>query len=197
MASETTRGGDAAAPSAAVIWREVRRQAVRLVATLVAVFVLALALSTAASGLQAGRDDARNADVVIVVAPPVPPQALVDRSFDLYRRNSAGQLVVVGAGSEGLQTALRERGVAEGAMSTVPGDDDETAQLRAALAAAREAGAASVVIAGEGAAMLRWMKVAQDLGLRPYAAPTPGPAPDLLELIQAGASYWRYALLGG
>jgi hypothetical protein len=159
------------------------------------VLLLALALSTAATAVQARRDEARSADLLIVVAPAVPPEALVKRSFDLYRRGFADRIVVVGAGGEGLRAALQAQGLPESAAIAVLPPGDETEQLMTTARQARADGAASAVVAGDGAAMLRWLKLAGDAGLRAYGAPTPNESASPLELVEAGARYWRYVLL--
>lgn len=177
-----------------VLWRQVRRQIVHLAMTLAVIVVVALVLSTAASAIQAPRNEARNADVVLVVAPAVPSQALVDHAFDLYRRGYAPKMVVLGPGSEGLRAALQERGVGDTAVVPAPSAGSEAAQLRAAAAAARAEGAVSALVAGEPAAMLRRLKLTGDEGLRAYAAPVPGEGPGPLELAEAGVRYWPYLL---
>lgn len=194
-ADPVTTGGKQPAAERRALWRLARRQVVYLAATLAAVSLLALLLSTAASAVQALREEGRTVDIVLVVAPAVPEPAVVDHAFELYRRGFAPQLVIVGAGAEGLRAALQERGVADTSLAVVAEPGSETAQLRRAAAGARAAGAASAVVAGEPAAMLRWLKLAGDEGLRSYGAPFPVGDPSPLELVQAGASYWRYILL--
>lgn len=179
------------------LWRLVRRQAVYLLVTLAVMALAALLLSTVATAVQAGRNEARTVDLVIVVAPAVPGQPLIDHAFELYRRGWAPRMMLVGPGGEGLRAVLQERGVADGAIVVGGAAGSETAQLRAAAAAARAEGAASAVVAGEPAAMLRWLKLAGDEGLRSYGAPLPELEPGLLELAEAGVNYWRYVLFGG
>jgi hypothetical protein len=174
----------------------VRRQIAYLAVTLAVTSLIAMALSVGAAAVQAGRDESRNVDLIVAVAPAVPPQSFVDHCFELYRRGYGDRLVLVGPGSEGLGTALRERGVAEDGLTVAAEPGGETAQLRGALAAARAAGASSVLIAGDGAEMLRWLKLAGDEGLRSYAAPAPGDGPGPLALLGAGARYWGFVLLG-
>jgi hypothetical protein len=195
MAAETApAGGERPALERRILWREVRRQVVYLGATLAAIAGVALLLSIAASAVQATRNEARTADVVIVVAPAVPAQALVDHTFELYRRGYAPRTLVVGPGAEGLRAALQERGMSDSVVLPFDASLSETAQLRAAAAAARAEGAGSALIAGDPAAMLRWLKLAGDEGLRGYPAPVPGVEPGPLELVRAGARYWQYVL---
>lgn len=195
MGAETTpAGGERPALERRILWREVRRQLFHLGATLAAIVVVGLLLSTAASAVQATRNEARNADVVIVVAPAVPAQALVDHTFELYRRGYAPRTLVVGPGAEGLRAALQERGMSDSVVLPADASLSETAQLRAAAAGARSGGAGSALIAGDPAAMLRWLKLAGDEGLQAYPAPVPGADAGALELARAGARYWQYVL---
>lgn len=177
-----------------VTLRALRRQAFFLVATLTAVATTSLLLAMLAAGLQARRDEARNADLAVVIAPALPPAELLERSFDLYRRGFAPRMMLAGAGAERLRTALLEQGVAEDAVEIVADDGGAVVQLRTALEQARVAGAASVVVVSEGAGLLRWLKLAGDAGLNAYGAPAPADTPGPLELLQAGGQYWRYVL---
>lgn len=197
MAAETAKpGSDQPAVERRALRRLAVRQAAYLAALALVAALLALLLSTAATALQAGRNEARTADVVLIVAPAVPGQPLIDHAFELYRRGYTPRMVIVGPGAEGLRVALQERGVAEGALIVGDPEGTEMAQLRAAAVAAVAEGAASAVVAGEPAGMLRWLKLAGDAGLRAYGAPARGDEPGPLELLGAGARYWRYVLLG-
>lgn len=175
--------------------RAVRRQVIQLAATLLAISVVAFLLGVVASGVQARRNEARSADLLIVVAPGAPSTALIEHSFALHRRGYAPEMLVVGAGSSALEAALVERGVAGEAVQAVVGGESETAQLRAALSTAQATGVGSVLIAGDAAGLLRWLKVSSDAGLQSSGSPTPGSTPGLLELVEAGARYWTYILL--
>lgn len=177
------------------IWRALRRQARALAGLLTLLVVVALGLSTLATWLQSRRDEARPADVLVVVAPELPSEALVEHSFDLFRRGYAARMLIVGRGGEGLRAGLVERGVLAEAMTVGPPGESPVAELRAGVEAARRAGATSVLLAGDPAELLLWLKLARDGGLRAYGAPTPGASPGPLELLGAGARYWRYALL--
>jgi hypothetical protein len=178
-----------------VALRQLRRQLLYVARSLTTVLLVGLLLSSVAVSLQARRDEARNADAAIVVAPAVPPERLIERSFDLYRRGFARELLVIGSGSEGLRMALIEQGAGEEAVIAVAGEGGETAQLRVAAEMARASGATTVVVVGEGAEMLRWLKQVSDCGLRPYGAPVPMEGPGVVELLAASGRYWRYLLL--
>lgn len=185
---------DVPALSRRAMLRAARRQVSYLLALAAGVTVVSLLLSVGAAAVQARRMEARSADLVIVVAPAPPPPALVEHSFDLYRRGYASELALVGAGEPALRAALVERGAAAAALGEPLAADAETAQLRAAVARARAAGAVSVLIAGDGAEMLRWLKLAGDAGLEGYGAPTPEAMPGFPHLVEAGFRYWRYVL---
>ena len=177
------------------LWRTIRRQALYLGIALGTIVLTALLLASLAVGLQAQRDEARSAELLLIVAPALPSQALIDHSAELGRRGYAPRTILVGAGQAALHAALIERGMAEKALSVGPVGETDLAQLRAALAAARADGASSAVVVASQADLLLWLKLSADAGLRPYGSPVPGPAPNLWTLLQAGARYWRYALL--
>jgi uncharacterized SAM-binding protein YcdF (DUF218 family) len=156
----------------------------------------AVLLAALATALQARRDEARAADLALVVAPAVPPDELLERSVDLYQRGFAPQLVLAGEGADTLRAALLERGVAEDAVVVAVQADGEAAQLRAAAQAARATGAGSVLVVGAGSGQLRWLKLAGDAGLRAHGVPVPPGGPGPLELLAASGRYWRYVLFG-
>lgn len=195
MAAESPPPPPPAEPEHRRRWRGVGRQLLALAATLALLAVAAMALSTGAGAVQARRDEARSADLLIAVAPAVPADALTAHCFELYRRGHGRRVVVVGPGREGLLAALQARGLPAEALSAAAADGPETAQLRTVVRAARAAGATSAVVAGDGAEMLRWLKLAGDEALRAYGSPAPG-EPGLLRQLGAGARYWGYTLLG-
>jgi hypothetical protein len=176
-------------------WRTLRRQAQILLVAAATVAVVMLLLSTLASWFQGRRDEARTVDVIIVVAPEIPSESLVDQTFDLFKRGYAPQLAIVGGGSAALQARLVERGVRAEVMALGPAEQSLVAQLQLAARGAQQAGASSALIASAPAELALWLKLTQDSGLRAYGSPTPGMEPNILELLQAGLRYWRYALL--
>lgn len=177
------------------VWRVFRAQALHLLATGGGVALTALLLSSLAAGLQARRDEARTADLLLIMAPRQPSPALIDHGFELARRGYAPLIIVVGPGRVALRTALVERGLAEGMLQLGDGQGSEVAQLRTAATMAQRAGAASAVVVGSQAELLVWLKLADSSGLRAYGSPVPGPSPNPLEFGAAGLRYWSYALL--
>jgi hypothetical protein len=197
MSAEPPRAHDTAAPAPPhprVPWRAIRRQAYTLLGTIATVALVALCISTLAVWLQGRREEARSADVLFVVAPESPPQALVEHCVELFTRGYAPQIVLVGEEGEALRSLLAERGLPEAAMAVAPAGDGAQARLQAATTA-YQAGARSALVAGAPSELLLWLKLARDAGLRAYGAPTPGETPTPPELLAAGARYWQYVLL--
>ncbi len=193
------RGAERAA-SGAASWRlngrAWRRQGAYLAVTLATVALAALALAALAAGLQAGRDEARSADLALVVAPAVPPASLADATFELYRRGYVPRVVIIGEGQAGLKAQLVERGMPEASLESGPSPAPETAELRRRAREAAGAGAASALVVTAPAETLRALKVVRDQGLRAYGAPAPAGGADPLGLLGASARYWQYVLLG-
>lgn len=183
------------APSWRLVWRTLRAQLIHLLATLAAVILVALLLSSLAVGLQARRDEARTADLLLIVAHSPVTQELADHAFELSRRGYAPQIVLVGTGKGPLRAALVERGLPETAVQLGEDGAASLGELRAAACASRALGAATAVVASEPAELLVQLKAVDDCGLRPYGSPVPGAAPSPLAVVAAGVRYWRYALL--
>lgn len=173
--------------------RAVAAQASRLLGLLTILAVLGLGLVALATGLQSQRDEARRSDLLLVVAPAVPPQAFVDHTFELYRRGYAPRLLVAGDGRRQVLAALRERGLPAEAM--VEAEGPALAPEHVAALRAEQGEQASALVVAQPEELLLTMKIARDLGLRAYGSPPPGPGVEPLELLQASADYWRYVLI--
>jgi hypothetical protein len=155
---------------------------------------VALLLSSLAVGLQSRRDEARTADLLLVVASaPLAPE-LPETVLDLARRGYAPELVLVGSGAAALRAALVEQGQPEGSMQLGPEAPSELAMLQAAATAARGRGAATAVVVGEPVELLTLLKAVEDSGLEPFGAPVAALEPDPLAILSAGVRYWGYAL---
>lgn len=176
-----------------MIRRRARQQAVILAVVLGVVTLAALLIGVIAVGLQARRDEARSADMLLIVAPAVPSPALIDHAFESYRRGYAPTVVITGVGGEALRLSLIERGVpGEILTAQAPGSrpvDDVQGVVRSAYAA----GAESTLIVAEPAELLLWLKLSHDTGLLAYGTP-PGSPPGLVALMNGSFSYWRYVL---
>lgn len=176
--------------------RELRRQAMYLAVTALFVALVALALSAVATALQAGRDEARSADMALVVTPPVPPEALADHVFELYRRGYVPGLILAGEGQAGLKAQLVERGMSEALLVSDPAATAVTADLRRLARAARAEGASSLLVVTAPDDTLRVLKIVRDQGLRAYGSPAGAAGVDPLGLLAASLRYWRYLILG-
>lgn len=174
--------------------RQVGQQVVRVITAVIVIGLLLLLLGMIAIWLQAGRDETRQADLMLVAAPDVPAQQLIDQSFELYRRGYAPQMLLLGEGQQALRQALSDRGVPEELL--LPSEPTASLPQHTATAAAFAAGAQTVLVVAPPAETLLWLKIARDDGLRAYSAPPRGVVLEPLELVQASAAYWRYVLLG-
>jgi hypothetical protein len=175
-----------------LIWRQVRQQLVVIGTTVGLISLIALLLAMVAAGLLAGREELRHADFVLVLAPLAPPPALVEHSFELYRRGFVSQVLVLGEGRDTLAAELIAQGLPEAALLAEP-PGAELSQLRA-LAAADEFESVLVVVAP--AAQLRTLKQLRDQGWRVYHVPVRAEGPAVSELLEASLYYWRYVLGG-
>lgn len=183
-------------PGLAAAWRQAGRQAAYLGVALATLALAALALAALAVALQSGRDEARSADLALVVAPELPPASLADATFELYRRGYVPRVVIVGAGQAGLKAQLVERGVPEDRLESAPDEEAETAELRRRAREAAAGGASSALVVATPAETLRALKVVRDQGLQAYGSPAGAGGGDPLSLAGASARYWSYVLLG-
>jgi hypothetical protein len=172
------------------LWLATGSQLARLASLLLLIALAGIGLAVAGIAIQAQRDETRSADLLFVIAPDLPPAALIDHSFDLYRRGYAIQVALSGPGRARAQASLLARGVPESAIDALAADES----LLNALAAARSTGAQSLLVVSAPADQLLSLKVAHDQGLRAYGSPTPAAPLDLLDALRAALSYWRYAL---
>jgi len=178
--------------SSTVVLQSGLAQARRLLVIVLALAGLGLGLAALAGALQAGRDEARRADILLVVAPAVPGAPLIDHAFELYRRGYARQVVVAGAGRPQMEAALRERGLPPDALGT----PDDAAAVAERLRSVRAAGGDSALVVAQPDALLLHLKLAHDQGLRAYGSPPRGQPVEPLALLHSAVSYWAYVLLG-
>ncbi|MGB9633056.1 MAG: hypothetical protein ACPL8I_07000 [Chloroflexaceae bacterium] len=196
MAHEQSVEVEAVAPArGSARWRRAGRQAGYALSVLLVMALIALLVGAVAAGLQARRDEARSADMLLIVAPALPSPALIDHAFEVYRRRYAPGVVIVGAGSEAMRVALLERGAPAETLQAATQAEAPVAALQEVARSARSAGAASALIVAEPAEMLLWLKLVGDNGLSAYGAPPRGVAPGPVALLRASGQYWRYALI--
>lgn len=180
-------------PPPHVLWRALAAQLIRLASVSAAVLLILLGISVAAAAIQAGRDEARHADTLLVLAPEIPPQPLIDHTLELYRRGYASRVLLVGPGQAQARGQLIDRGVPAEAIGLPPPAPSTSAWLTGAVA--QSEGASALVVAGPGE-LLSAIKLAQDNGLRAYGSPPPGSDLRPLDLLSAGLRYWGYVLGG-
>lgn len=178
-----------------LVWRRVRQQSWHLLVVLGTVLLIALLVGTLAVWLQARRDEARNADVLLIIAPALPAPALLEHAFEIYRRGYAPDVIVAGAGAEVLCTSMIERGAPGDRIEALGTERRPVAEVRGRVRGAHAAGAQSALIVAEPAELLLWLKLTHDEGLRAYGTPPLGPGPGILDLVGGSLSYWRYVLI--
>ncbi|NWF79695.1 MAG: hypothetical protein HXY37_06555 [Chloroflexi bacterium] len=178
-----------------LVWRHVRQQSWHLIVVLGTVLLIALLVGTLAAWLQAGRDEVRNADVLLIIAPALPAPALLEHAVETYRRGYAPTVIVAGAGAEVLRTSMIERGAPGERIEALGAERRPVVELRGRMRSAHAAGAQSALIVAEPAELLLWLKLTHDQGLRAYGTPLPGRGPGVLELVSGSLGYWRYVLI--
>lgn len=174
-------------------WRAIGAQLKRLGIVCGIVLLTLLGTSVAAAAIQAGRDEARHADLLLVLAPEIPPQPLIDHALEIYRRGYAPRVLLVGPGQGQARDRLLDRGVPAEAIGLVPPATTTSRWL--ANAVAQSNGATALVVA-DPSEILNALKLIQDHGLRAYGSPPSGVAPRPLDLLGAGVRYWAYVLGG-
>lgn len=174
-------------------WRAISAQLKWLGMVCGAVLLALLGTSVAAITLQAGRDEARHADFILVLAPEIPPQPLIDHTLELYRRGYAARVLLVGPGQSQARDRLLDRGVPAEAIGLVPPAPSLAAWLSAATT---QAGGETALVVADPSETLNILKLVQDRGLRAYGSPPSGAAPRPLDLLGAGVRYWGYVLGG-
>ncbi|EFO81505.1 hypothetical protein OSCT_0649 [Oscillochloris trichoides DG-6] len=172
-------------------WRMIGQQVGRLALVLALVLVTLLGVTVAAIGMQAQRDETRNADLLLLIAPELPPSMLIEHCLDLYRRGYGTQIAITGPGQVRARNDLLGRGVPAEALLDV----GERPSLVAGLQVIQQRGVTSLLVASLPADQLLALKVAHDIGLRAYGSPEPALAEDFFETLRASRDYWRYALL--
>jgi hypothetical protein len=173
-----------------MVWQAAFAHLARLISLVFVIALVGIGLASAAITIQAQRDETRSADLLLVISPDLPPAALLDHSFDLYRRGYAVQVSLAGPGRGRAKAELLARGVPESVLGTLA----EGESLIESLAAARSGGAQSLLVVSPPADQLLSLKLAQDQGLRAYGSPSPTLSMDLLDALRAALGYWRYAL---
>lgn len=183
--------GEDALPPRRILLRRGLRQLGYLGMLVGLLLALLTALSVVAIMIQAQRDDTRQADAILVIAPEYPPIALVEHSFELFRRGYGRRIFLIGPGSAELSTALVGRGVpVEALIVATPGNSLVT-QMREFVPSEAD----HVLLVCEPSSQLLGLKIARDLEAHAYGSPA-GDSPDPLTVLRAIGDYWAYVLLG-
>jgi uncharacterized SAM-binding protein YcdF (DUF218 family) len=161
--------------------------------------------------IQGQRDETRPAGAAVVLPAEGPVaglvaarQARLDQALDLYRRGTVTRIIVVGEAAVGEdasaasgKTYLVEHGVPPEAVLLDEQGGTTLDGLRAASLIARERGIASMLLVSEPPHMLRALKIARDLGLNAYAAPTymsPSSRSFTTEIGYIASEAWAYTV---
>jgi hypothetical protein len=174
------------------VWQAVGAQLARLALLMLTVGVVGVGMAAVAVAMQAQRDETRSADVLLVIAPELPPTSLIEYSLDLYRRGYGVRIALAGPGRERAYADLLGRGLPVEALVGITQSDS----LDAALATARQDSAHSLLVVSSPSSQLLSLKIARDLGLRAYGSPVPTLPLEPLDTLRAALGYWRYALFG-
>lgn len=173
------------------LWRAVGAQLAHAATLLLAVVLWFGGVAAAAVALQAQRDETRSVDLLLVITPAIPSNALIEHSLDLYRRGYGHQVALVGPGRARAQADLLGRGIPPESLSGPIASETPVE----AMDAARRAGTQSLLVISAPADQLLSLKIAHDMGMRAYGSPTPGAELAPPDTLLATLSYWRYALL--
>jgi uncharacterized SAM-binding protein YcdF (DUF218 family) len=159
-------------------------------AALVLVWVLAY--------LQGQRDDAQQADAIVVLYAPTSEQHYVGHALNLYERQLADTVVLAGDNSQELKDTLARDGVPAEDLLSVDTSPASAARTRISRIAelAYAQGVRSIVLVSDADHLLLDLKIARDMGLMAYGSPAPAQSRELQEIVQTGFEYWQYVLLG-
>jgi uncharacterized SAM-binding protein YcdF (DUF218 family) len=194
---------DESPPTANASYRNpVRRRALRFltflgVATLAA--SAALAVLTIRVKRQATRDEARPADVIVVLGaaayhgrPSPILKARLDHALDLFRRNLAPRILTTGGAggdpqfteSETGRAYLINRGVPSEAIILEPEGDSTVYSTAAVSEIMRRMNLDSCIVVSDGYHIFRAKRLLEDRGLAVYGSPRP-------EAARSDLQYWK------
>lgn len=180
-------------------------QIVRVAAVVSAHVLAALALVCALVVAQSERDETRHAESILLICTSDPRgecgSPLLDHTLDLYRRGYAVSIVLAGvrAGPDNhalhqARTDLIEQGVSETVVLVAGGGASRQTAIVQATALLYRQGMTSVVLVDQSYAMLTSLKITRDLGIVAYGSPSPGPPPDIGQVVRGAVAYWAYVL---
>ncbi len=166
--------------------------------------------------VQGQRDEARPAGAAIVLgaaqwngSPSPVLRARLDHAFELYRRGLVGQIILTGGVGQGDTVSeaaagkeyLVQRGLPAEVLLTEETGTTTFESMEHAAELARLNAVGSVLVVSDAFHMLRSLKIARDLGLTAYGAPTPTSpiAGNRLEearfIVREGWAYLAYIFL--
>lgn len=183
------------------------------------VVVLLLGIGLIVLGLaivnQARQDEAAQAEAIVVLGtaqwngrPSSTFQARLDHAFELYQQEHADLIVLTGGVAPGDVYAeaevgadyLRQIGVADSDLISVPVGLDSYESLRAAADRLHELDRERVILVSDPFHMFRITRIAEDLGLDPLGSPTttspirPGTAAEQRYVVREIFAYLNYVV---
>jgi uncharacterized SAM-binding protein YcdF (DUF218 family) len=182
--------------------------ALRALAQAIACALALLLLAGAMVVLQGQRDESRGADLALVLDSASGPddaiaRAQLDRAITLHRRGLVERILLTGASdTAAAERYLRTQGTPAEAILTGAPAEPLPERITRAADATRASGAASVIVIGEPAKMLRALKIARDRNLEAYGAPARAAAPGrtnldvLRDTLRETWAYLGYLFLG-
>jgi uncharacterized SAM-binding protein YcdF (DUF218 family) len=182
-------------------------------AVLAALALAAIAAVAYRVGVEAHRDDAQKADIIVVLGaaeymgrPSPVLKARLDHALDLYRRGFAPLILTTGgrgAGSpfteaEAARDYLVAHGV-EGERVLLELDGTTTLQSAAGAAAVlKQHNLASCIVVSDGYHVFRVRRILEEHGLRVYGSPRPSERGSALQdtklFLRQSAAFWLWRL---
>jgi len=196
--------------------RTLLRVAVLVVVVVLVIAALAVGSLWVAIVTQARHDETAPADAIVVLgaaqwngSPSPIFKARLDHALDLYHAHDALLIVLTGGVGDGDQYAeadvgfnyLYEQGVPAAALLSVPQGQTTLASLIPTRAALASRGISRILVVSDPFHMFRVKRMAEDLGLTPFASPTqtspirPGSALEYQYMIRELAAYLAYVFL--
>lgn len=163
-------------------------------AALVVLVGAALALVCVLVVVQGQRNDARRVDALLLLSPAQLTDAHLSHAFDLYRRDNAPTLILVGDNVQEARDTLTAQNLPDTAFHLLRTTGERQADIRAATLLAYQQGVSSVLVVDTPDALLLDVKMLRDLGLHAYGSPVPALSPGAGDVVWAGVRYWDYVL---
>jgi hypothetical protein len=168
----------------------------RVARVILPIMVAALVLVAILVVMQGQRDEAHNADAILVFCPNS-PEAHLAHTLALYRVGLAPRILIVGEDPQPIQQAFAQNDTLQKQTFFMQTTGKRQQDMVHVAHYAAQQHIHSVVLVDTPEAMLTTLKMSHDLGLQAYGSPLPNVAPHALAVIQASLDYWQYVLFNG